>query len=593
MTYTIKKQQLETEIASTLQQLNALLASSPSIQNIEQLLADIKNDYYTIVVVGEFKHGKSTLVNALLEESLMPVDVTPTTATINAVFYGQNRELHVVGSNGDIERSELSENNLSNYIASADFNPNDIKYLKMFLPSPLLKNRVVLVDTPGVNDLNQHRSEITHQFIPRADAVIFMVDMRAPINKTEQKFLQQITSKEGIKRIIFAANFIDRIDEEEIDEVVEFIESRVQSIIKGDKPKVYPLSALEGLHAKLEKDEVQLELSGLKPLEQAIYDLLESGTRSIEKLERYTSRINQLFVTIQVEIETVQHFSAQSIEQLEGQLAGILQWFNDKNQWYAQVDDYIDERSDEMKNITGKSIDYFSEQLKKDIANRIELFHGGDMKHFMETQLPLAIKSQFEQWVNQYGENIRELFMKLENEVSKGLSRAFQQTIKVSSVRHSELETDMDIPLIKANTGNSSVKAGLLVGEVSTIALLLGGTFFIPIVGMAGLPFLQSKIAEKQMKTIKPALHQAMDEQLSLLINNFASKVNDHIEKNVIRIRQNAIQHFERQVEYLKISIDDQINDKKRESNELESRIDKLTSFAERLKRITERCGDK
>ena len=89
MTYTIKKQQLETEIASTLQQLNALLASSPSIQNIEQLLADIKNDYYTIVVVGEFKHGKSTLVNALLEESLMPVDVTPTTATINAVFYGQ------------------------------------------------------------------------------------------------------------------------------------------------------------------------------------------------------------------------------------------------------------------------------------------------------------------------------------------------------------------------------------------------------------------------------------------------------------------------------------------------------------------------
>lgn len=586
MSYSEQKKQLQESLLSISEMVNELLPESPAVDTMGQLLADIKNDYYTIVVVGEFKHGKSTFVNALLGESLMPVDVTPTTATINALFYGENRELHVVKTNGDVEKKELSEASLSQYVASADFNPDDIKYLKIFLPSPLLKNNVVLVDTPGVNDLNQQRSEITHQFIPRADAVLFMVDMRTPIKATEEKFLKDIMKKDGIHKILYAANFLDRIDEEEIEELTEFIERRIQHITRGDKPSVFPFSALEGLEGKLENNEEVLGYSGLIELEAGIGELLNSGTRSQDKLQRFSFRRKHLLGELAAEIETVKHFSNQSIEQLESQLASIGEWFAGREQWYQQIHDYIVERENEIKLIVRKSVQYFGVRLKKDISNKIDLFHGGDIRPFIEKQLPFTIKSQFEQWLDQYNEQINHLFAELAKEVSKGLSESFKSTVKIHADRHGELEIDPEIPFIEATTGNASVKAGLVIGGASTIALLLGGSFFIPLVGMAGLPFLQNKIMQKQLENIKPQLQMSMDEQLTVLIESFNEKLDQYIESSVRRIEEQTTTQFEQQVSYLKTTIDEQIREAHEESSKLQDKLRALTALESQIGKI-------
>ena len=71
------------------------------------------------------------------------------------------------------------------------------------MDAPLLKNRVVLIDTPGVNDLNQQRSDITFEFLPRADVIIFMTSMDAAMKQTEKIFIQEFLLKNGLDKIVF------------------------------------------------------------------------------------------------------------------------------------------------------------------------------------------------------------------------------------------------------------------------------------------------------------------------------------------------------------------------------------------------------
>ena len=167
-------------------------------------LHDIESDFYTVVVVGEFKRGKSTFINALIGEDLLPVDVTPTTATINILAWGKDRSLMVYKKNGQVEEMPLTRQSLARFIMGADFDAEDIDFLKITLPADILKNKVMLVDTPGVDDINQQRVEVTYGFIPRANAVLFLLDATSPVRRTEKEFLQNTILKEGMDNIIFS-----------------------------------------------------------------------------------------------------------------------------------------------------------------------------------------------------------------------------------------------------------------------------------------------------------------------------------------------------------------------------------------------------
>ena len=84
---------------------------------LSELASDIQNDFFTIVVLGEFKRGKSTFVNALLGEKILPTDVLPETATINAIMYSPVPTLSVVMRDGSEETGEVSEKFLKKFLA--------------------------------------------------------------------------------------------------------------------------------------------------------------------------------------------------------------------------------------------------------------------------------------------------------------------------------------------------------------------------------------------------------------------------------------------------------------------------------------------
>jgi GTPase Era involved in 16S rRNA processing len=562
MNYEEKKAELLQYITSLLEKVENELPTSQQIEAFNELIDDIRQDYYSIVVVGEFKHGKSTFVNALLSQNVMPVDVTPTTALIHAVFFDETPQMHVVKRNGEIEKKSLSLEILQKYTASFDGDHEDIKYLKIFLPAAFLKERVVLVDTPGLNDLNKHRSEITHRFIPRADVVVLMLDMTAPLKKSEQEFLQKVVLKQVGNRIIYVANFMDRLDEEEIDDVLDLITRRIEHITGQKNPLVFPVSAQEALEGKLLRNEELLHYSGILEIEQQIKKMIKHGSRGEEKLSHFTKRLENIIELLLEEINTIQEASQQSLDILQDEIRAIQSWFEQQEKWEMQIQQYLHEREEEIQYLVKKSVIAFEERVRSDIKNKIELFQGSDIKVFVESHLPSVLHSHFTNWIEQYSDYIYDLLRKLEMELSKGLTKAFKQTVRINVPHLQKINYKANVSSMSIHTGNASVKAGLLVGGASTIALLMGASFIVPILGAAGFPLIYRKIADQQLENIKPELIFHMDQNITNLFDDFKWHLECFISQAVKEIKDYTLKEFHRLLQYMETIIKEQITNK-------------------------------
>ena len=126
----------------------------------------------------EFNSGKSTLVNALCDANLLPAGIIPTTATINIVEYSSTPGIVAIYTDGSQKNLHFSPDVLQQFTARSG-DQREIREIRVSVPN--LPPNLVLIDTPGVNDINQTRSEIVYKMIPEADAVIFLMDIQQPL----------------------------------------------------------------------------------------------------------------------------------------------------------------------------------------------------------------------------------------------------------------------------------------------------------------------------------------------------------------------------------------------------------------------------
>src|SRR5437868_9346946 len=114
-----------------------------------ELVRKLEEDRFHLVVVGEFNHGKSTFVNALLGETVLPTGVTPTTAAIHHLKYSEKPEATVVKTNGD--RTSVPFAEARKFAVGGGSSADEVDYLEIGYPAKLLEELILLIDTPGVN----------------------------------------------------------------------------------------------------------------------------------------------------------------------------------------------------------------------------------------------------------------------------------------------------------------------------------------------------------------------------------------------------------------------------------------------------------
>src|SRR5262245_9534075 len=222
------------------------------------LVEKLEADRFNLVVVGEFNHGKTTFVNALLGATVLPVGVTPTTAVIHHLEYAEAPRAEVVYESG--ERRPLPFDQVKLFAVGGAQAPHhaigavqglpaagaqEVKHLEVGYPAELLRERVALVDTPGVNDLSLQRADITYSYIPRSDAVLFLLDAGQPLKESERVFLQDKLLGQSRDKIIFVVTKRDIWDEGEQKEALQYIRTELGKLVKS--PVVYSVSAEKAL----------------------------------------------------------------------------------------------------------------------------------------------------------------------------------------------------------------------------------------------------------------------------------------------------------------------------------------------------------
>lgn len=236
-------------------------------EKLERIAHSLETDSFTMAVLGQFKRGKSTLVNAILGESLLPTAILPLTSVITVVTHSCNPSVKVVYQNGDA--ALIDKKTLADYVTEKG-NPKNIKKVErveISLPSGFLSRGITLVDTPGIGSVYHHNTDIAYQFLPDVDAALFVISADPPISDAECSFLEE--SAKYASKFFFVLNKTDYLKAVEVKELLDFSKSVIMQKTGNayaDAP-ILPLSAKLALEAKAGNDMKGLERSGLLELE--------------------------------------------------------------------------------------------------------------------------------------------------------------------------------------------------------------------------------------------------------------------------------------------------------------------------------------
>jgi GTPase SAR1 family protein len=208
----------------------------------------LSNDDYRILVVGEVKRGKSTLVNALTGLKL-PTDVDVATSQVFRIRHADEpyyRVRYADGGERQIRESELGQYG-SQVVVDAEGVPDPhrtIQWIEIGLPYTFLPRNVSLLDTPGVGGIKADHGEITHKFLPQADAVIFVLDSDRPIDDIEVRFLESVLR--GTRHVFFVQTKIDVPKEPEWQAIRAKNETRIKEKFGKalSDTTVWPLSSV-------------------------------------------------------------------------------------------------------------------------------------------------------------------------------------------------------------------------------------------------------------------------------------------------------------------------------------------------------------
>lgn len=566
--YSKKQKETTQKVRDVLTELLACASSanmpSEQIDMLKETLQALE-DSFLVVVVGEFNAGKSSFINALLNTDKLEEGVTPTTAQINLIRYGETESISPIENWGQMVK----------------------------LPNDLLES-VSFVDTPGTNAVITEHEVLTRWFLPRADMVLFITSADRPFSESENRFLHSI--QDWGKKTVLILNKIDLLQtSDEKQQVIDFVKDSAEKALKVEIP-VIPVSSRQAKKARSSMSRELWQESGFEALEQFIQDKMDEKARFTMKM------LSALGIGSKVEAET------------SNRVRNELQFYNEdlqltetirkevelyRNDMLKEIDRSMKEIHAIFSEIKIRGHQYFEDLfvvknipniLKKD-KNRI-MFQENVLQNMpteverKTTELVESLSSQQQrmvQLVRQQIENRKSQFpaaglpkevMDQRSELMKRMQNSIDSILE-------KIESDIALD-IGMKHAQSAVTAGLAI-EVSAIGIgaalttiattvaadLLGivAAFWVGVAGFLVLPYYKKK-AQREFDEKIGGIEEKL---ITSLQNEFTQEVEDQISQI-----NTAVRPFER---FVKASIESGQN----QLDELDEIRDKMDSLREGL----------
>lgn len=273
--------QAKQAVAQLLRELQEFsVRSAPwAAERVHSLMVRLGEDRFQLVVVGQFKRGKSSLMNAIIGRAILPTGTIPVTSAITSLRYGSSLRAVIKRADQAFDQ-QIPIATLPDFITERG-NPDNQKHVlsaAIEVPAPFLRRGLHFIDTPGIGSAHEHNTATTLAFLPEADAAIFVTGADGPLSDNELQFLDAV--RQHVRKLFFVLNKIDQLGPGEREEAITYTTDLLAKRLGTDAIRLFPFSATQALAAGQVDSEVRAA-SGLPALESALATFLNDERRIV------------------------------------------------------------------------------------------------------------------------------------------------------------------------------------------------------------------------------------------------------------------------------------------------------------------------
>jgi len=267
------------------------LGAEPVAEEAHELAARVSEGRFYVACIGQFKRGKSTLLNALVGHEIVPTGFVPVTAVPTVIRFGDALHARIRMQDGSWQ--DVAMPDLKEYVTE-ELNPENKKGVdgaEVFVPSPLLSSGMCFVDTPGLGSVFTGNTATTQAFIPHIDAALVVVGADPPIAGEELALVESIGTQ--VQDLILVINKADRTSDPERAAAVKFTREILEKRLHRPMGEVFEVSAAERM-------ENRGPLRDWEKLLASLHHLVEDSGRNLVRAacDRGLQRLSEQLLAI-------------------------------------------------------------------------------------------------------------------------------------------------------------------------------------------------------------------------------------------------------------------------------------------------------
>jgi replication fork clamp-binding protein CrfC len=399
------------------------------IQDITTASQNLRGGVFRLLVLGDMKRGKSTFLNALIGENLLPSDVNPCTALLTILRYGSEKKVTVYFNDGKspkqldfksfkqkytIDPAEAKKLEQEQKPAFPDIDCAVVEY-----PLSLLEKGIEIVDSPGLND-TESRNELSLGYINNCHAILFVLRATQPCTLGERRYLENYIKGRGLS-IFFLINAWDQVRESLIDpddtEELEEAEGKLHRVFKANlaeycvtdgqdiyEERVFAITSIKALRLRVKNPDADLEGTGFPEFMAALNTFL-TQERAISELRPARTLARQVSTRVREAVERRLPLLDRDVNELKEKINSVEPEFNKLTQ-------IRDEFQQEIIGVRDRKSRAIADSFRTFVLNLENTFESDFLRYqpelrFMDffsqgkrSAFEASLRQAFEQYIN-------------------------------------------------------------------------------------------------------------------------------------------------------------------------------------------------